>query len=131
MIFFLSLLALLVGIVRSTAQQPTIIHATIPFDCWIESSHLPAGIYQIEDLKSTAYLLFRSTDGKVVKDVYALPQDETPAKEADAKLVFKIENGKYDLYEGWGPNGRRVVTMEAAKPEPSGDARCEVRLIYH
>ena len=130
MTILLSLLALLIPASQSMGQEQKTVQATIPFEFWIESSRLPAGDYRIEHVESTAYILFRSTDGKIIKDAYTLPLDETPVKEAEAKLVFRIENGKRYLYEGWGPYGRRVVTMESARPAPSGAERVEVPITY-
>jgi hypothetical protein len=128
---FFSLLALLILAGEGIAQQPKFALATIPFEFWIEGSPLPSGDYRIEHVESTAYLLFQSTDGKVVKDAYTLPLDETPVKEADAKLVFRIENGRRYLYGGWGPYGKRVVTAESVRPAPSGNQRVEVPISYH
>ena len=123
MSIFLSSLALLILAGQGFAQKQKIAQATIPFEFWIEGYRLPAGDNQIERLESTSYLLFRSTDGKIVKDAYALPLDDDPAKDGDSKLVFRIQNGRHYLYGGWGPFGRRVLTVEAAQPVPSGDDR--------
>jgi hypothetical protein len=130
MAIFLSSLALLILPGQGIAQKQRIAQATIPFEFWIEGNRLPAGDYQIERLGSTSYLLFRSPDGKIVQDAYALPLDEDPPKEGDSKLVFRIQNGKHYLYGGWGPFGRRVLTGEFARPVPSGDDRAEVPITY-
>ena len=131
MVAFLGSLAVLILAGQGTAQKQTIAQATIPFEFWIAGNCLPAGDYQIEHVESTAYLLFRSTDGKIVQDVYTLPLDEDPVKESEFKLVFRIQDGRHYLYEGWGPYGRRVVTVEAGRPAPSGDNRAEVPIVYH
>jgi hypothetical protein len=128
---FSGLLALLILVGQGMAQEPRFVEAKIPFEFWVEDSSLPAGDYRIEHVESTAYLLFRSTDGKVVKDAYTLPLDETPVKESDAKLVFRIQSGTHYLYGGWGPYGKRVITSESVKPAPSGKDRVEIPLIYH
>lgn len=130
MAIFLSLLAFLILPGQGVAQKQRIAQATVPFEFWIEGYRLPAGDYQIEPLKSTSYLLFRSTDGKIVQGAYVLPLDDDPAKGGDSKLVFRIQNGTYYLYGGWGPFGRRVLTGESARPVPSGDDRAEVPIIY-
>jgi len=131
MAIFLGSLALLISAGQGMAQKQKIAQATIPFEFWIAGSRLPAGDYRIEHVESTAYLLFRSTDGKIVQDVYTLPLDENPVKDSEAKLVFRIQDGKHYLYGGWGPYGRRVVTAESGRPAPSGDSRAEVPIIYH
>lgn len=127
---FLTLLSLLISANPGIAQEQRIVQATIPFEFWIEGSPVPPGDYRIEHVESTSYILFRSTDGNIIKEAYTVPLDETPVKEADAKLVFRVENGKRCLYEGWGPYGRRVVSAESPKPEPSGNERVEIPLIY-
>ena len=112
------------------SQKQRTAQATIPFEFWIAGSRLPAGEYRIEHVESTAYILFRSTDGKIVQDAYTLPLDENPVKDSDAKLVFRIQDGRRYLYEGSGPYGRRVVTVESERAGPSGDKRAEVPIIY-
>ena len=105
-------------------------HAAIPFEFWIEGYRLPAGNYQIDLLESTSYLLFRSTEGKIIQVAYALPLDDDPAREGDSKLVFRVQNGRHYLYGGWGPFGRRVLTEESVRPVPSGSTRAEVPITY-
>jgi hypothetical protein len=112
------------------AQKQRIAQATIPFEFWVEGYRLPAGAYQIDLLESTSYLLFRSTDDKILQEVFALPIDDDPAKTDESKLVFRIENGRYYLYGGWGRFGRRVLTGESVRPVPSGADRAEVPIIY-
>ena len=80
MAIFLSSLAVLILAGQGTAQKQTIAQATIPFEFWIAGNRLPAGDYRIEDIESTAYILFRSTDGKIVQDAYTLPLDELPGE---------------------------------------------------
>jgi len=127
---FLSSLAFLILVGQGTAQKQRTAQATIPFEFWVAGNCLPAGDYRIEHVESTAYILFRSRDGKIVQDAYTLPLDENPVKESDAKLVFRIQDGRRYLYEGWGPYGKRVVTVESGRPAPSGDNRAEVPIIY-
>ncbi len=126
----LSSLILLLSVVQGAAQNQKIAEASIPFEFWVGGNHLPAGTYLLENLESTSYFLLRSTDGKTVLSVYALPVDESPAKKGDAKLVFRISDGKHYLYGGWGQFGRRVVTVESSRPIPSGDRRAEVPITY-
>ena len=127
---FLSSLALLVLVGQGTAQQHTTAQATIPFEFWIAGNRLPAGDYWIEHIDSRAYILFRSTDGKIVQNAYTLPLDDNPAKATEGQLVFRIQDGKRYLYEGWGPYGKSVVTVESVRPAPSGDNRVEVPITY-
>ena len=113
-----------------SAQTHGTAEATIPFDFWIEGTHLPAGRYRIEHIDSSTYFVMRSSDGKSIHDVYTLPLDESPITEQDAKLVFRVEKGRYYLYGGSGPFGRRVVTAESVRSALSGDSRAEVALVY-
>jgi len=66
MAVFLSSLTLLILAGQGTAQKQKIAQAAIPFEFWIASNCLPAGGYRIEHVESTSYLLFRSTNGKIV-----------------------------------------------------------------
>ncbi len=130
MSIFLSSLAVLFLVGEGTAQKQTMAQVTIPFEFWIAGNRLPAGDYRIEHIDSRAYLMFRSTDGKIVQNAYTLPLDDDPVKASDAKLVFRIQNGRRYLYGGWGPYGRSVVTVESVRPAPSGENRVEVPIIY-
>lgn len=112
------------------AQNPSTVQSTVPFEFWIGGSRLPAGVYQLEHIESSAYIFFRSADGTTTHDVYTVPLDDTPVAEQDAKLVFRFQNGRHYLYEGWGPYGKRVVTAESSRPEPSGQSRVEVPISY-
>ena len=127
---FLSTLALLLLVGQGIAQKQTMAQATIPFEFWIAGNRLPAGDYRIEHIDSRAYILFRSIDGKIVQNAYTLPLGDDPAKESDAKLVFRIQDGRRYLYEGWGPYGNSVVTVESVRPAPTGDNRVEVPITY-
>jgi len=113
-----------------SAPAPHSVEATVPFSFWVDGSELPAGRYQIEHIDSSTYSLLRSKDRKGVHNVYTLPLDEEPIKEQNAKLAFRIENGKYYLYGGFGPFGGRVVTVESSRPAPSGDSRAGVPIAY-
>ena len=128
MAIFVSTLALLVG--QATAQKQSTAEVTIPFEFWIASSCLAAGDYRIELIESRTYMMFRSADGKIVQEVYTLPLDDNPAKDNEANLVFRIEDGRHHLYGGWGRYGKSVVTTESVRPAPSGDSRVEVPIIY-
>jgi hypothetical protein len=123
-----SVLLLLVTV--GTAQTQKVAHATIPFQFWIGDSPLPAGDYQIEHEVSPTLVLFRLNGAKTANQAFMLPIDEDPVKESDFKLVFKDQNGKHYLYEVWGKYGKRVLTAVYGLPNPTGDSRVEVRIIY-
>jgi hypothetical protein len=125
-----SLLGLIALVEHGTGQKRMIAHATIPFEFWLAGDRLPAGNYQIEVIESTAYLLFMSTDGKIVDGAYTLSLDEDPVKDTDARLVFRIQDGRRYLYGGSGSYGRRVVKAESKRPAPSGDNRVEVPVTF-
>ena len=129
MAIFLSSLALLLLVGQGTAQKQVMAQATIPFEFWIAGNRLPAGEYRIEHIDSRAYILFRSDDGKIAQYAYTLPLDDNPATATEAKLVFRIQDGKRYLYEGWGPYGKSVLTVESVRPVPTGDNRVEVPII--
>lgn len=123
-------LGLLIAVSLAAAQTHVIAQTTVPFEFWIEGSHLPAGEYRIEHIETTAYILFRSTDGKIAHDAYTVPLDDSPVSEADSKLIFRIQDAKHYLYEGCGTYGKRVVTGEAWRPQPAGENRVEVPIVY-
>ena len=126
-----SLLVLLALVGQGTAQKRMMAHATIPFDFWLAGNRLPAGNYQIEVIESTAYVLFLSTDGKMIGGTYTLLLDGDPVKDTDARLIFRVQDGRHYLYGGWGSYGKRLVRAESTHPAPSGDSRAEVPVIFH
>jgi hypothetical protein len=105
-------------------------HAGIPFEFWIEGDRLPSGDYQIEQVESISYLLFLSTNGKVVGGAYTVAVDDKPVKDNDAKLIFRFQDGKRYLYGGWGPYGKHVLRTESERAVPSGDNRVEVSVSF-
>jgi hypothetical protein len=113
-----------------SAQQQKLAHATIPFEFWIGGQRLPAGDYIVEHVQSTSYFVVRSTDGKYIGQAYSIPADYIPAKDNEYKLVFRVEEDKHYLYGGWGPFGKRVVTVESTRPLPSGESRADVPVTY-
>ena len=123
-------LSSLLLVLAATGQNPKTAHAVIPFEFWVEGNRLSAGDYIIVHVESMSYWLFRCTDGKSVATVYGLPLDREPATEGDAKLIFRVENGRHYLYGAWGPSGRGVVTTESAWAAPSGAARVEVPITF-
>jgi hypothetical protein len=111
-------------------QQAKVAEANIPFQFWIGDSRLPAGNYQIQHIEAASVVLFRSQDGNTVQNTYMLPLDDSSVKPDEAKLVFRVQNGSYYLYEFWGIYGKRVVTSESALPAPAKDSRLNVRVVY-
>jgi hypothetical protein len=114
---------------RATAQIQMEAHATIPFEFWIEGDRLAAGVYQIEQIESTSYLLFISTDGAVCS-AYTVAIDDKPVKDGDARLIFRVQDGRHYLYGGWGPYGKHVLKAEAERTVPSGDNRVEIPVSF-
>ncbi len=125
-----SLLGLMALVGQATAQKRMIAYATIPFEFWLAGDRLPAGSYQIEVIEATEYVLFLSVDGKVVDGAYTLPLDEDPVKDTDARLIFRIQDGRRYLYGGSGSYGKRVVKAESTRPAPSGNNRVEVPVTF-
>ena len=115
---------------RANGQQPKIAQATIPFEFWIGDNPLPAGDYKIEHVVSSTLVLFRSTNGNTVQDAYMIPLDDSIVKPDQAKLVFRVQDGRHYLYGLWGIYGKRVLTAESARPAPATDNRVEIRIVY-
>ena len=115
---------------QATAQTQIRPHASISFEFWIEGKRLPAGDYQIEQIESIPYLLLLNTDGSVAAGAFTVALDGTPVKDSDARLIFRIQDGKHYLYGGWGPYGKHVLRAESKQAAPSGDNRVEVPLAF-
>lgn len=105
-------------------------HVTIPFDFWIQDTKLPAGTYHLKHVSSPTLVVFTSSDGRRSTEAFMLPVNDDPVKASEARLVFLVENGEHYLYEAWGVYGRRIVTAQYGIPEPSGDRRLEVPVVY-
>jgi hypothetical protein len=122
----LSLFVFLPLVRQGTAQTLMEAHATIPFEFWIEGNHLPAGNYQIEQIESVPYLLVLQPGGYIAAGAYTVAVDKDPVKDSDARLIFRIQDGKHYLYGGWGPYGKHVLKAESKQAAPSGDNRVEI-----
>jgi len=116
---------------RANGKQPKIAQATIPFQFWIGDNPLPAGDYEIQHVVSSTLVLFRSKDGDSIQDAYMSPIDNSVVQPDQAKLVFRVQDGKHYLYAFWGVYGKRVLTFESGRPEPAADVRVEVPVAYH
>jgi len=114
---------------RASGQQPKIAGATIPFQFWIGDSTLPAGDYEIEHVISSTLVLFRSTNGNTTPDAYMTPLDDSSVKPDQAKLVFRVQDGRHYLYGFWGLYGKRVLTAESGRPAPAIDSLVELHVI--
>jgi hypothetical protein len=114
----------------ANGQQPKVARATIPFQFWIGDNPLPAGDYEIQHVVSSTLVLFRSTNGAATQDAYMIPLDYSTVKPDQAKLVFRVENGRHYLYGFWGVYGKRVLTAESGQPAPPNDSRLEVPVVY-
>ena len=125
----LLVLSLLVG--QGKAQTRMEVHASIPFKFWIEGNHLPAGNYQIEQIESIPYLLVLEPNGYVAAGAYTVATDKDPVKDSEARLIFRIQDGKHYLYGGWGPYGKHVLRTDSKLAVPSGDNRAEVPVNFH
>ena len=115
---------------RANGQQPKVARATIPFQFWIGDNPLPAGDYEIQHVVSSTLVLFRSTNGATTQDAYMIPLDDSPVKPDQAKLVFRVQDGRYYLYTFWGLYGKRVLTAESGRPAPATESLVEVRVVY-
>ena len=115
---------------RITGQQPKIAQATIAFQFWIGDNSLPAGDYQIEHVVSSTLVTFRNKNGGAVQEAYMVPLDDSVVKPDQAKLVFRVQNGRHYLYAVWGVYGKRVLTSESGQPAPATDSSLDVPVVY-
>ncbi len=113
-----------------TGQQPKIAQATIPFQFWIGDTLLPAGDYQIEHVVSSTLVMFRSKNGETSQDAYMVPLDDSVVEPEQAKLIFRVQNGRHSLYALWGINGKRVMTAESGRPAPAKENLLGVAVVY-
>jgi hypothetical protein len=114
----------------ATGQQPKIAQATIPFQFWIGDNSLPAGDYEIEHVVASSMVMLRSKNGESVQEASMIPLDDSLVKPDQAKLVFRVQNGRHYLYAFWGVYGKRVLTSESGKPVPATDSRLDVPVVY-
>jgi hypothetical protein len=114
----------------ANGQQPKVARATIPFQFWIGDNPLPAGDYEIQHVVSSTLVLFRGTNGAATQDAYMIPLDDSPVKPDQAKLVFRVQDGRRILYAFYGVYGRRVLTAESGQPAPPKASRLEVAVVY-
>jgi hypothetical protein len=121
---------LLAGTRANGQQQPKIARATIPFQFWIGDNPLPAGDYEIQHVISSTLVLFRSANGDTTQDAYMIPLDDSVVKPDQAKLVFRVQDGRHYLYGFWGLYGKRVLTAESGGQAPAADSRVEVHVAY-
>jgi hypothetical protein len=127
----ISLLVLSLLVRQGTAQTVMEAHASIPFEFWVEGNHVPAGNYQIEQIASIPYVLFLNTDGNIAAGAYTIGIDKNPTKDSEARLIFRIQDGRHFLYGGWGLYGKHVLRAESKLAVPSGDNRVEVPVSFH
>lgn len=122
--------ALAVFLSSDAATKPKTARAVIPFDVWIQGAKLPAGAYEISHISSPTVLVFTSSDHKRSTQVFMLPVNTDPVKTDESKLVFFVNGEQHYFYEIWCVYGRRIVSAQYGAPEPTGDNRVEVPIVY-
>lgn len=114
----------------SFGQATRSAYAKIPFEFWVGDTRLPAGTYQLSHVISPTVVVLTGDGTKMGAEVYLLPIDEEPVQESEAKLIFLVQNGNHYLYQVRGRFGTRILTAQLGLPEPKGDQRLEVPIVY-
>ena len=112
----------------SLAQRVVTETANIPFDFWAEGQKFAAGEYTFD----TGFPGSTSVHRKGTKTTIAVPVIVygDPVRKEDAKIVFVLRDGKYQLAEFWCVSDRRVVTSEFDHRGQTTAGQREVQLSY-
>jgi hypothetical protein len=108
------------------STHPARVH--IPYDFWIEGTHLPAGDYILSPLEDTI-VLFRNAKIKTQEQATSLMPTGQSVAAYDHKLVFVVHNGQHNFREIWNSDGKEIATSQFDLPLPAGDTETEVRLL--
>ena len=128
--FLFTLISIFCLGVSSFGQTNRTAHVTVPFEFWVGDTRLPAGTYELTHAISPTLVVFAGVKPDLSSEAFLLPVDEAPVKQSEAKLIFALRKGNYYLYEIRGRFGTRMVSAEYGFPEPKGDQRLEVPVIY-
>jgi len=74
--------------------------------------------------------MFPSKNGKTSQDANMIALDDSVVKPDQAKLVFRVQNGRHYLYAFRGIYGKRVMTSESGRPVPAIENRLDVAVVY-
>jgi hypothetical protein len=109
---------------------PAIATTHIPFDFWVDGTHLAAGdyaVYPVRRLKNTL-LLLRDTKTGAQEQMFLLPTGDAVVS-GGCKLVFLVRNGQHYLQEVWDSDGKAILTSHYGMLIAPADTRSEVPLI--
>jgi len=101
--------------------------AHIPYDFYVEGTHLPAGDYTISPVADTV-VLFRNAEAKAVGQAFLVPTGES-VPTGEERLVFVLRNGRHALTDVWTPSGKMVVTSQQNRASAATDERTQVALV--
>ena len=125
------LLLTTIAVAQTTTKNPApqIATAQIPFDFWIDDTHLPAGEYALYPaLRLDTLLLLRNTKTSAQEQIFLVPTGDAVAN-GDYKLVFVTRAGQHYLREVWEAAGKAVLTSQAGVSLRSTDSWSEVPLV--
>ena len=110
------------------AQRVVTATASIPFEFWAEGQKFAAGEYTFD----TGFPGSTSLHRKGTKTTIAVPVIiyGDPVRKEDAKIVFVLRDGKYNLAEFWCVSDRRVLTAEFDHRGQTTTGQREVQLTY-
>jgi hypothetical protein len=107
-------------------QSNSVASISVPFAFWVNDTRFPAGEY-ILDHSQPAAIIVRSKDGRLIESAPTLINgDPIPAN--DARAIFVLRKGRYELVKIWGIFGKR--TLSAHLDEDNGDGVREVKITH-
>jgi hypothetical protein len=120
------------SVAQTDARTPAsaIATAQIPFDFWIDDTHLAAGEYALYPVlrERNTLVLIRNTKTQAQEQVFLVPTGD-PVRNGDYELVFVVHNGQHYLRELWKSDGKAVLTSQYGLRDSRADTRSEVPLV--
>ena len=116
--FAVILIMVLPGLLAAQSQ-PTRGTIDVPFDFYISGEKLLAGQYTLDRIVAS-YVMLRSKDGKVERDLYFI-QTRVTGKNPPLKVIFALRDGKYYFAEVWSWYGKSQLS--SFTPSASDEAK--------
>jgi hypothetical protein len=121
----MSAVLLFSGLLNAQDNQP-VSTISVPFEFWVDSTRFPAGDYVL-DSSQPAMIIIRTRDGKQVETAATLLDGE-PVADQDARAIFILRDGRYQLVKIWSASGKQILTGHYG--EDGGDGVREVKITH-
>jgi hypothetical protein len=128
--FLLATAAFAVGQAKPRTPAPPIASTHIPFDFWIDDTHLAAGDYALYPVLRLNHTLLSLRDTKTgaQEEIFLVPTGDGVVR-GGCKLVFLIRDGQHYLREVWDSDGKAILTSQYGLVIAPRDTRSEVPLV--